>query len=123
MREVARARRHFGQHAVHQRRVRTARDRGLLGLAHLRRSDHLHRFGDLGGVLDRLDPSAYVARAGHVSFLKSQIVTSNDYRYVCLNSVSAAFNSAASASLNAFSARILASNAALRVLRKSVSFA
>ena len=38
-----------------------ARQRGLLRTAHLGRRDHLHRLGDLGGVLDRLDAPADVA--------------------------------------------------------------
>ena len=54
-----------GQDRVHQIRIRTPDERGLLRLAHFGGGDHLHRLGDLGGVLNRLDASAYVARAGH----------------------------------------------------------
>ena len=51
--------------AVQDLRVGMTRQRRLLRLAHLGGGDHLHRLGDLGGVLDRLDASADVAGIGH----------------------------------------------------------
>src|ERR1039457_969235 len=60
-----RPRRRLSEHLVQQVRVGPAHERGLLRLAHLGSRHHLHRLGDLGGVLDRLDSPAYVARAGH----------------------------------------------------------
>ena len=68
MRQVAGMGGHLGQHLAHERGVGPPGQCGLLGLAHLRRRHHLHRLGNLGGVLDRLDASAYVARAGHVNY-------------------------------------------------------
>jgi len=55
----------LAQHFIHQRGVGTARQGGLLRLAHFRGRHHLHGFGDLRGVFDRFDSAAYVARAGH----------------------------------------------------------
>ena len=55
----------LSEHLVHQDRIRPARQRRQLRLAHLRRSDHLHGLRDLRRVLDRLDASADVACAGH----------------------------------------------------------
>ena len=50
-----------GEHLGHELGVGAAGQGGLLRLLHLRRSHHLHRLGDLAGVLDRLDASADVA--------------------------------------------------------------
>jgi hypothetical protein len=55
----------LGQNPVQQISVRPPDQRGLLRLAHLGRRHHLHRLGDLGGVPDRPDASAYVAQVGH----------------------------------------------------------
>ena len=57
----------FRQHAVHQVRVGPTGHGCVLRTAHLGRRHHLHGLGDLGRVLDRLDASANVARAGHAS--------------------------------------------------------
>src|SRR5262249_6114087 len=46
-------------------RVRTEPEGSLLGATHLGRGHHLHRLGDLRGVLDRLDAPADVAKVGH----------------------------------------------------------
>ena len=54
------------EHAVHQLRVRPARECMLLRLAHFRGSNHLHRFRDLRGVANRLDPASDVLRVRHV---------------------------------------------------------
>ena len=70
MLEIPRARRRLGQHLVHQSRIRPATQRGLLGLAHFGRRHHLHRLGDLGGVLDRLDAPANVAGGGHDNYIR-----------------------------------------------------
>ena len=63
--EIAGAGRRRRQDLVHEGGIGSARQRGLLGLAHLGRGDHLHRLGDLGRVLDRLDAAPDVACAGH----------------------------------------------------------
>ena len=51
---------------VEQIRIIAACQRLVLRLLHLGGSDKLHRPRDLGGVLDRLDASADVAKIGHV---------------------------------------------------------
>ena len=53
------------QHTVEHLGVGVSSQRRLLCLAHLGGSNHLHRLGDLGGVLNRLDASADVAGVGH----------------------------------------------------------
>ena len=49
-----------GAHLVEALGVGTQRNGSLLGAAHFGGGDHLHRLGDLGGVLDRLDAPANV---------------------------------------------------------------
>ena len=53
------------ENVIHQSGIRPSRQRVLLRFAHLRGSDHLHRFGDLRGVADRFDPAPYVLRVRH----------------------------------------------------------
>ena len=56
------------EHLVHQRGIRPAGQRVLLRFAHLRRRNHLHRFGQLTNVSDRFDPAPYVLRARHLNY-------------------------------------------------------
>src|SRR6185369_3706881 len=95
-------------HLVHRDRVGPARQRGELRLAHFRRSDHLHGLRDLLRVLDGANAPSNIAGAGHE--LKALLPyfafgLSDDSAFglptskVCLNSVSAVFNSAARGSL------------------------
>jgi len=65
MLELTGSRRGGRHHLIHEGGIGPARQRGLLGLAHLGRGDHLHRLGDLRRVLDRLDAAPDVACAGH----------------------------------------------------------
>ena len=101
MREVDRARRRLTLDAVEQPGERPDVDRGLLRLAHLRRGDHLHGFGDLRRAADRSDPPAEFAGAGH------------DQDQSGLNCSAAAFNSATSASSSALRSPMCASRSGL----------
>src|SRR5262245_7538 len=51
--------------AVKERRKWSSVQGGLLRLAHFGRGDHLHGFGDLGGVANGPDTPADVAHAAH----------------------------------------------------------
>ena len=53
------------QHLVHEVGVGTAIGGSVLRLLHLGSRNQLHRLGDLGGVLDRLDAAADVSCGGH----------------------------------------------------------
>jgi hypothetical protein len=57
--------REVGRHVADLVAVGPRRAHALLRLAHLRRGDHLHRLGDLLGVLHRLDLAAYFLAYGH----------------------------------------------------------
>ena len=65
---------HLGQHAVHQVRIRTPGESGLLRLGHLGLRHLLHRLGDLRGVLDGLNTPPDVACAGHRLILRLKLV-------------------------------------------------
>ena len=83
--------------AIQQLGKRPCRERGLLGLAHLRCGHHLHGLGNLRGAADRLDAPAKIAGAVHVasvrpvsslfrrSILPLATGTELDFFHVCLN--------------------------------------
>ena len=54
------------EHFIELIGVIASRNRLVLRLLHLRRSNELHGASDLGSVLDRFDASANVAKVGHV---------------------------------------------------------
>jgi hypothetical protein len=64
--EIARVMADFPQDQVHQIGIGTTGQCSLLSLAHFRRGHHLHRFGDLRCILDRLYPPANVPCAWHL---------------------------------------------------------
>src|SRR4029078_2809133 len=97
---------------IHQSRVTASGEGMLLRFAHLRRSHHLHRLGDLRGVADRFDPAPYVLGVRHLN-------VSFDYRQPVLNSSSAAFICASRSLSISFFSRIVWSKLALRVCRES----
>jgi hypothetical protein len=54
--EIVYARCRFPLDAIEQVHEGASCQGGVLSFAHLRRCDHLHRFGDLSGAADRFDP-------------------------------------------------------------------
>jgi hypothetical protein len=55
----------FGEHFQHLAGKGTRRHDAILGALQLRRRDHLHRFGDLLRVLDRLDAAPDIEKVSH----------------------------------------------------------
>jgi hypothetical protein len=65
MGELARVRGRCALNPIQQIHKGTPGEGGLLDFPHLGCRHHLHRFGDLCGAADGLDPSAYIAWALH----------------------------------------------------------
>ena len=99
---------HVALDPIHEARERPRVERRLLRLAHLRRRDHLHRPGDLGGAADRAD--AATDRSGvDMALVRGAI----SFQSVSLNCSAACFSSAVSSGLIAFCSANLRSSSAL----------
>src|SRR5262249_19560634 len=119
--DVLRPSRGFPLDPVQELGEGTPPERRLLRLAHLRGRHHLHRPGDLGGGADRPAASPDLLGAMHDSLARAP--EPGPHFQVSLNWSAAVFSSALRASPIAFSLPIRARISALRVVRKSVSFA